>query len=101
MRKQAVPMYCLLDQIIRFTHLAKMPLPMGKRRLSNAQVRTTARAATRFFGGNQVVAKHCMEQHWGQDRLDKSVFIRRLHVLTDTLHALFALVGDWLKHRHT
>ncbi|RZK13186.1 MAG: hypothetical protein EOO56_27620 [Hymenobacter sp.] len=101
MRKQAVSMYCLLDQIIRFTYLAKMPLPMGKRRLNNAQVRTTACAATRFFGGNPVVAKHFIEHRWGHNRLDNSVFIRRLHVFTDTLHALFALVGDWLKHWHT
>ncbi|MGI4865164.1 MAG: transposase [Janthinobacterium lividum] len=41
-----------------------------------------------------------MEQHWGQNRLDKSGFTRRLHALTDTLHALFALVGDWLKQQH-
>ena len=48
-----------------------------------------------------MVAKHYMEQHGGQNRLDKSGFTRRLHALTDTLHVLFALVGNWLKHRHT
>ncbi|RZK18251.1 MAG: IS982 family transposase [Hymenobacter sp.] len=101
MREQTVAMYCLLDDIICFTRPANTPPPTSGRRLSDAQVLTTALVATRFFGGNLVVAKHYMEQHWGQNRLDKSGFIRRLHALTDTLHALFALVGDWLKHRHT
>ena len=101
MREQTVAMYCLLDDIICFTRPADTSPATGSRRLSDAQVLTTALVATRFFGGNLVVAKHYMEQHWGQNRLDKSGFIRRLHALTDTLHALFALVGDWLKHRHS
>jgi hypothetical protein len=73
---------------------------MSGRRLTDAQVLTTALVAARFFGGNLVVAKHYMEQHWGQNRLDKSGFTRRLHALTDTLLALFATFGDWLKHLH-
>lgn len=100
MREQTVAMYCLLDDIIRFTYPADTPPATGSRRLTDAQVLTTALVATRFFGGN-LVAKHYMEQHWGQNQLDKSGFTRRLHALTDTLHALFALVGDWLKHRHS
>jgi len=100
MREQTVAMYCLLDDIIQFTRPANTPGAAGSRRLSDAQVLTTALVATRFFGGNLVVAKHYMEQHWGQNRLDKSGFTRRLHALTDTLHALFSLVGDWLKQRH-
>ncbi|NML65167.1 hypothetical protein HHL22_08115 [Hymenobacter sp. RP-2-7] len=101
MREQTVAMYCVLDDIIRFTRPAHTPPATGGRRLTDAQVLTTALVATRFFGGNLLVAKHYMEQHWGQNRLDKSGFTRRLHALTDTLHALFALVGDWLKHLHT
>ena len=68
--------------------------------MTDAQVLTTALVAARFFGGNLVVAKHYMEQHWGQNRLDKSGFTRRLHALTDTLHTLFATVGDALKQLH-
>ncbi|AMJ67806.1 hypothetical protein AXW84_22055 [Hymenobacter sp. PAMC 26628] len=41
-----------------------------------------------------------MEQHGGQNRLDKGGFTRRLHALTDTLLALFALVGEVLKQLH-
>jgi len=42
-----------------------------------------------------------MEQHWGQNRLDKSGFTRRWHALTDTLLALSATFGDLLKHLHS
>ncbi|AMR25574.1 hypothetical protein A0257_23090 (plasmid) [Hymenobacter psoromatis] len=69
--------------------------------MTDAQVLTTALVAARFFGGNLVVAKHYMEQHWGQNRLDKSGFTRRLHALTDTLCSLFATFGDILKQLHT
>jgi len=101
MREQTVAMYCLLDDLIRLSRPAGMLPPASGRRLTDAQVLTTALVAARFFGGNLVVAKHYMEQHWGQNRLDKSGFTRRLHALTDTLLALFATVGDLLKHLHT
>ena len=42
-----------------------------------------------------------MEQHWGHSRLYDSNFTRRLHALTDMLLALFAMVGEVLKHLHT
>jgi len=100
MREQTVAMYCVLDDLIRFTRPGGTAPPASGRRLTDAQVLTTALMAARFFGGNLVVAKHYMEQHWGQNRLDKSGFTRRLHALTDTLLALFALVGDLLKHLH-
>jgi hypothetical protein len=101
MREQTVAMYCVLDDLLRFTRPAGTLPPASGRRLTDAQVLTTALVAARFFGGNLVVAKHYMEQHWGQNQLDKSGFTRRLHALTDTLLALFALVGEVLKHLHT
>jgi hypothetical protein len=101
MREQTVAMYCLLDDLLRFTRPAAMPSPPSGRRLTDAQVLTTALVAARFFGGNLVVGKHYMEQHWGQNQLDKSGFTRRLHALTDTLLALFATLGELLKHLHT
>lgn len=101
MREQTVAMYCVLDDLLRFRRPAGTPAPATGRRLTDAQVLTTALVAARFFGGNLVVAKHYMEQHWGQNRLDKSGFTRRLHALTDTLLALFATVGDVLKQLHT
>lgn len=101
MREQTVAMYCVLDDLIRFTRPAGSPLPASGRRLTDAQVLTTALVAARFFGGNLVVAKHYMEQHWGQNQLDKSGLTRRLHALSDLLHTLFATFGDLLKDLHT
>lgn len=101
MREQTVAMYCFLDELLRFTGPVGTLPPASGRRLTDAQVLTTALVAARFFGGNLVVAKQYMEQHWGQNRLDKSGFTRRLHALTDTLLALFALMGELLKHLHT
>ena len=100
MREQTVAMHCFLDDLIRFTRPAGTPPPVSGQRLTDAQVLTTALVAARFFGGNLVVAKHYMEQHWGWNRLDKSGFTRRLHALTDTLLSLFALFGDLRKHLH-
>ncbi len=42
-----------------------------------------------------------MKQPWGQNRLDKSGFTHHIHALTDTLLALFATLGNLLKHLHT
>lgn len=100
MREQTVAMYCVLDDLIRFTRPAGTLPPASGRRLTDAQVLTTALVAARFFGGNLVVAKHHMAQHWGQNWLDKSGFTRRLHALTDMLLAHFARVGEVLKHLH-
>ncbi|RZJ57185.1 MAG: IS982 family transposase, partial [Hymenobacter sp.] len=100
MREQTVAMYCVLDNLIRLTRPAGTPPPATGRRLTDAQVLTTALVAARFSGGNLVVAKRYMEQHWGQNQLDKSGFTRRLHALTDTLLALFATFGDLLKQVH-
>ena len=100
MREQTVAMYCVLDDLLRFTRPAGTLPPASGRRLTDAQVLTTALVGARFFGGNLVLAKHYMEQHWGQNQLDKSGFTRRLHALTDTLLALFALVGEVLKSLH-
>jgi hypothetical protein len=100
MREQTVAMYCVLDDLIRFARPAGAPPPASGRRLTDAQVLTAALVAARFFGGNLVVAKHYMEQHWGQNPLDKSGFTRRLHALSDMLFSLFATFGDLLKHLH-
>lgn len=101
MREQTIAMYCFLDDLLTLTRPVR-PLPADpRRRLSDAQVLTTALVAARFFGGNLTLGRRYMEQHWGQNRLDKSGFTRRLHTLTDTLLALFATCGQVLKELHT
>jgi hypothetical protein len=95
MREQTVAMYCVRDDLIRFTRPAGKLPPASGRRLTDAQGLTTALVTARFFGGNLLVAKHYMEQHWGQNRLHKSGFTHRLHALADTLLALFATLGGF------
>ena len=99
MREQTVAMYCFLDDLLTLTRPVR-PLAADSRRLSEAQVLTTALVAARFFGGNLTLGRHYMEQHWGQHKLDKSGFTRRLHALTDTLLALFATCSQVLKALH-
>ncbi len=101
MREQTVAMYCLLDDLLTLTRPVRPLAADSRRRLTDAQVLTTALVAARFFGGNLTLARHYMEQHWGQNRLDKSGFTRRLHALTDTLVALFATCAQLLKDLHT
>lgn len=68
---------------------------------ADAHALPTALIAARFFGGNLTIGRRYMEQHWGQNRLDKSGFTRRLHALTATLPALFAACAQVLKDLHT
>lgn len=101
MREQTVAMYCFLDDLLTLTRPRWVRPANPRRRLSDAQVLTTALVAARFFGGNLVLGQRYMEQHWGQNPLDKSGFTRQLHALTDTLLGLFATCGQVLKELHT
>ncbi|RZK12181.1 MAG: IS982 family transposase, partial [Hymenobacter sp.] len=101
MREQTVAMYCFLDDLLTLTRPAGTRPADPRRRLSDAQVLTTALVAARFFGGNLVFGQRYMEQHWGQNKLDKSGFTRQLHALTDTLLALFATCGHVRKQLNT
>ncbi len=101
MREQTVALYCFLDDLLTLTRPCWTRPAAPRRRLSDAQVLTTALVAARFFGGNLVLAQRYMEQHWGQNRLDKSGFRRQLHALTDTLWGLFATCGQVIKELHT
>ena len=69
-----------------------------RRRLSDAEILTTALVAARHLGGNWHTAQRYMELHWGMNRLDKSGFCRHLHRLQEALLALFAAFGQRLKN---
>jgi len=101
MREQTIAMYCFLDDLLTLTRPSWARPANPCRRLTDAQVLTTALVAARFFGGNLVLGQRYMEQHWGQNKLDKSGFTRQLHALTDTLLGLFATCGALLKDLHT
>jgi len=100
MREQTVAMYCFLDDVLQASHPRPATVRPSRRRLTDAQVLTTALVAARFFGGNLLLGQRYMEQHWGQNRLDKSGFIRRLHALSDTLLGLLASCGQALQALH-
>ena len=101
MREQTIAMHCLLDDLLTLTRPSWARPADPRRRLSGAQVLTTALVAARLFGGNFVLARHHMQAHWGQRKLDKSGFTRQLHALSDTLLGLFAPCGQVLKEPHT
>ena len=63
MREQTVAMYCFLDDLRTLTRPAWARPANPQRRLSDAQVLTTALVAARFFGGNLVLGQRYMEQH--------------------------------------
>ena len=101
MREQTVAMYCFLDDLLTRTRPVWARPADPRRRLSDAEVLSTALVAARYLGGNLVLGRHCMEQHRGMKPLDKGGFIRHLHRLTDTLLGLFATFGRALKALHT
>jgi hypothetical protein len=72
MREQTVAVYCRLGNLLTLTRPMRL-------------------LAARFSGGNLTLGRHYMEQYWGQNRLNKSGFFSRLHALTGTLPALFAV----------
>lgn len=98
MTEQTVAMYCFIDDFLPFIHPTT---PAKGRRLSDAEIITTALVAARFFGGNLTTARHYMQQHWGMKPLDKSGFTRHLHRLHDTLKTLFLALGQQLKQLNT
>ena len=101
MREQTVAKYCFLDDLLARTRPVWARAADPRRRLSDAEVLTTALVAARYFGGNLVLARHYMEQHWGMKSLDKSGFTRQLHRLGETLLGLFATFGQAVKALHT
>lgn len=71
MREQTIAMYCFLADLLTLTRPAWARPADPRRRLSDAQVLTTVLVAVRFFGGNLVLGQRYMEQHWGQNKLER------------------------------
>lgn len=98
MTEQTVAIYCFLDDFLRIAH----PQAADKRRrVSDAELLTTALLSARYFGGNLTVAAAYMRQHHGMKSLDKSGLCRHLHRLADVLWAVFQALGDTLKDLNT
>ncbi|MCC9139052.1 IS982 family transposase, partial [Pontibacter silvestris] len=71
--------------------------PAAKRKLSDAEVITTALVAARYFGGNMTTARSYMQAHHRCRILHKSNFNRLLHRLSQTIAAIFLALGESLK----
>ena len=95
MKDFTIAIYCFLDDL-----LLKMDTnPIDKRRkLTDAQVITTAILAAKYFYGNQASACSYLENHYGFTMPDKSNFNRRLHQLTDLITDIFVKLGLVFKH---
>src|SRR5215210_8551570 len=66
-----------------------------RRRMSDAEVATTALAGALYFGGNLERARVCLHQNGMIPKmLGKSRFCRRLHALGGLLEMLFAHLGQ-------
>lgn len=97
MREQTVAMRCFLDDLLTRTRPVWARPTDPRRRLSGAEVLTTALVAARYFGGNPALGRRYRERHWGLKALDKSGFTRHLHRLSNTLPGLFATFGQALQ----
>jgi hypothetical protein len=97
MTDYAIAIYCFLDDFLQRT----TPRLDQGRKLSDAQLMTTALVAAGFFYGNLATAMKYMHQHHGFAKLDKSGFNRHLHRLEAQLNALFWGMGQALKQLNT
>jgi hypothetical protein len=97
MTDYAIAIYCFLDDFLqkRFATMDK------RRKLSDAQILTTALMAARFFYGNLATTMNYMQEHHGFPPLDKSGFTRHLHRLEAPLNAIFLGLGQALKELNT
>jgi Transposase DDE domain len=95
MKDFTIAIYCLIDDLL----LRMNPNPTDKRRkLTDAQVITTAILAAKYFYGNQASACGYLRDHHGFTIPDKSNFNRILHRLTDVIASLFLELGLIFKH---
>jgi hypothetical protein len=88
--------YCLLDDMLQMSRHREPP----QRRLSDAEVMTTALAAARFFHGNFATARLFLhEKGYIPRMLSKSQFNRRLHRLSGRFQQLFEMLSQLWKAR--
>jgi len=91
---QITAIYCLCDDLLKALHT----LEDRQRRMSDAEVMTTAIVAALHFHGNFERARAWLfSMHFIPCMLSKSRFNRRLHAVQDLLSALFVALGATFK----
>ena len=86
--------YCLVDDLLKgVNHLED-----SRRKVSDAEIITTAIVSAKYFGGHYFHAIHYMKEMRLIPRmLDKSRFCRRVHKIGILIYGLFMQVGFILK----
>jgi len=92
-----IAIYCFVDDYLQISGNKTY----AKRKVSDAEIITTALVAARYFGGNLAVASNYMQQHQKCQMPHKSNFNRMLHRLSETIAAIFLALGDCLKQLNT
>lgn len=87
-----IAIYCFLDDILLIMQKPNAP----SRKMSDAQVLTTALAGAYYFGANLTVARDYLQSHHGFEFAHKSTFTRQLHQLAFTLEMIFRALGQTL-----
>ena len=95
MEEFTIAIYCFFDDLLQKLD----PMPIDKRRkLTDAQVITTATLAAKYFYGNQASACGYLQAHYGFEIPHKSNFNRILHQLTDLIADVFFQLSLIFKH---
>lgn len=93
-----IVIYCLIDDMLQASNHREAP----QRRLSDAEVMTTALCAARFFHGNLATARLFLHEHGYIPRmLSKSQFNRRLHRTARLFERLFQGLSSFFKEQET
>jgi hypothetical protein len=92
-----IAIYCFLDDYLKIGY----PKAGSKRKLTDAQIITTALIAARYFGANFVKARLYLKEVHQFTFPDKSNFNRHLHRLAPTISNLFFALGQTLKQLNT
>ncbi len=88
-----IVIYCFVDDFLKIGH----PKEDVKRKLSNAEIITTAIIAARYFSGNYVKARWYMKHAHGCQMPHKSNFNRQLHRLSEVITNIFFSLGQSIK----
>lgn len=92
-----IAIYCFVDDYLQIAGKKAS----AKRKVSDAEIITTALVSARYFGGNLATASTYMQQHQKCRMPHKSNFNRMLHRLSQTIAAIFLALGDCLKQLNT
>jgi Transposase DDE domain len=94
MDDSVLAIYCLCDDLLK----ALKHYEDSQRRMSDAEVMTTAIVAALYFGGNFERARSLLtSSHYIPLMLSKSQFNRRLHSVRDLLLTAFRVLGETFK----